>query len=94
MPYWARSVKATIFCIQRIKDENVSQHFSWVNNINYRNCPFDVLELKEFNSTNYGKYTKFVWLTNLKVGSNNFSKIAVKKGLKFFNYDIILLVSY
>ena len=60
----------------KVEDENFIQYFSWVNNINYRDCPFDVLELKEFNSTNYGKYTKFVWLTNLKVGSNNFSKIA------------------
>ena len=57
-----------------IKDENVSQHFSWVNDISYRGSCFDLLELKE--SKDEGKYTKFVWLTNLKVGSNNFSKIS------------------
>jgi hypothetical protein len=58
-----------------IKNESIIQNFSWVNDISYRGCPFDVLELKEFDSTG-GKYTKFVWLTNLKVCSNNFSKIA------------------
>ena len=28
-----------------VKDENTSQHFSWVNDISYRGSYFDVLEL-------------------------------------------------
>jgi len=62
-----------------IKDENVIQHFRWVNNINYRSSPFDVMELKEFNSSSDGKYTKFVWLTNISIDKDNFNKI-VKGG--------------
>ena len=62
--------------IALIKNENIAQHFSWVNDISYRGSCFDVLELKEYNYNDNGKYTKFVWLTNLEVCSNNFSKIA------------------
>jgi hypothetical protein len=57
-----------------IKDENITQHLSWVNDISYRGSYFDVLELKEY--TDEDKYTKFVWLTNLKVNKNDISKIA------------------
>jgi hypothetical protein len=57
-----------------VEDENVTKHFRWVNNINYRRNTFDVLELKEYK--NKKNYTKFVWLTNLKVGKNNITEIA------------------
>ena len=57
-----------------IKDENITQLFSWVNNISYRGSCFDVLELRE--SKDEDKYTRFVWLTNLKVNDSNFEKIA------------------
>jgi len=59
-----------------VEDENVIKHFRWVNNINYRSFPFDVLELKEFNSSSDKKYTKFVWLTNISINSSNFNIIA------------------
>lgn len=32
----------------QVKDGNVIQHFRWVNNVSYRDCPFGVLELKEY----------------------------------------------
>jgi hypothetical protein len=43
-----------------IKNENIIQNFSWVNDISYRGFCFDVVELKEFDSTSDGKYKKFV----------------------------------
>jgi hypothetical protein len=59
-----------------VEDDNIIQNYSWVNNINYRINPFDVLQLEEFNSTGDRKYTKFVWLTNIGINKSNFNKIA------------------
>jgi hypothetical protein len=62
----------------QIKDLDITQNFSWVNNIDYRGPLFDVLECSESKPGSKGKMenTKFVWITNLKVDSNNFKKIA------------------
>jgi len=61
-----------------IKDENITQHFSWVNDISYRGPVFDVLQCNESKPGSKGKIenTKFVWITNLKVTGDNFKKIA------------------
>ena len=61
-----------------IKDEDTTQNFSWVNSISYRGPVFDVLECNESKPGSKGEIenTKFVWITNLNVDSNNFKKIA------------------
>ena len=61
-----------------IKDGNIIQKFSWVNDISYRGPIFDVLECNESKPGSKGKIenTKFVWLTNLKVNKGNITKIA------------------
>ena len=55
------------------KDGKISQKYSWVNGIDHKGNFFDVIELIE---TAPDKKTRFVWMTNLKVGKNNIIKIA------------------
>ena len=57
-----------------IKDENITQHFSWVNDISYRDPVFDVLQCNESKPGSKGKIenTKFVWITNLNPSFPNF----------------------
>ena len=61
-----------------IKDKNIIQNYNWVNSISYRGPIFDVLECNESKPSSKGEIenTKFVWITNLNVDSNNFKKIA------------------
>ena len=47
--------------------------YSWVGGIDHKGNYFDVIELLEATSD---KKTRFVWMTNLKVGKNNIIKIA------------------
>jgi len=56
-----------------IKDDKLVQKYSWVNEIDHKGNFFDVIELIE---TAPDKKTRFVWMTNLKVGKNNIIKIA------------------
>ena len=61
-----------------IKNEDALQSYSWVNGISYRGPVFDVLECSESKASSKGEIvnTRFVWVTNLLVSKNNFSKIA------------------
>ncbi|MBC8388451.1 MAG: hypothetical protein H8E13_10445 [Actinobacteria bacterium] len=56
-----------------VNDGGVSQKYSWVNGIDHKGNYFDVIELIE---TAPNKKTRFVLMTNLKVGKNNIIKIA------------------
>ena len=61
-----------------IKDKNIIQNYNWVNGISYRRPVFDILECNESKVSSKGEIlnTRFVWVTNLLVSKNNFSKIA------------------
>ena len=54
-------------------NDKVSQKYSWVGDIDHKGNSFNVIELDE---ATLDKQTRFVWLTNLKVGKNNIVKIA------------------
>jgi hypothetical protein len=56
-----------------LTDNKINQKYSWVNGIDHKKNIFDVLQCYE---TTEDKQTKFVWLTNLKVGKSNIVKIA------------------
>lgn len=61
-----------------IKDKNIIQNFRWVTGISYRGPCFDILRCNESKISGNGetKNTKFAWITNLKIDSNNYRKIA------------------
>jgi hypothetical protein len=54
-------------------NDKLSQSYGWVNDIDHKGNFFDVLELEELS---IDKKTRFVWLTNFKIGKNNITKIA------------------
>ena len=56
-----------------LSDDKLSQSYGWVNDIDHKGNFFDVLELEELS---IDKKTRFVWLTNFKIGKNNITKIA------------------
>ena len=56
-----------------IANDKLSQKYGWVNDIDHKGNFFDVLELYESSKK---KQTRFVWLTNFKIGKNNITKIA------------------
>ena len=56
-----------------LSDDKLSQSYGWVNDIEHKGNFFDVLELEELS---IDKQTRFVWLTNFKIGKNNITKIA------------------
>lgn len=56
-----------------IANDKLSQKYGWVNDIDHKGNFFDVLELEE---SGIDKQTRFVWLTNFKIGKNNITKIA------------------
>jgi len=56
-----------------IEDDKAVRKYSWVGGIDHKGNYFDVIELDE---TTIDKKTRFVWLTNFKVGKNNIVKIA------------------
>ncbi|MHB8278990.1 MAG: transposase [Candidatus Humimicrobiaceae bacterium] len=56
-----------------IANDKLSQKYGWVNDIDHKGNFFDVLELEELS---IDKKTRFVWLTNFKIGKNNITKIA------------------
>jgi len=56
-----------------LANDKASQKYSWVGDIDHKGNFFDVAELDE---ATVDKKTRFVWLTNLKVGKKNIIKIA------------------
>jgi len=56
-----------------IANDKLSQKFSWVGDIDHKGNSFNVIELDE---ATLDKQTRFVWLTNLKVGKKSIAKIA------------------
>jgi len=59
--------------IVEFKDDEAVRKYSWVGSIDHKGNLFDVIELDE---AALDKKTRFVWLTNFKVGKNNIVKIA------------------
>ena len=58
---------------KEIEEDEIVRKYSWVNGIDHKKNFFDVIELDE---STVDKQTRFVWLTNFKVGKNNIVKIA------------------
>ena len=58
---------------KEIEEDEMVRKYSWVNGIDHKKNFFDVIELDE---STVDKQTRFVWLTNFKVGKNNIVKIA------------------
>ena len=58
---------------KEIEEDEIVRKYSWVGGIDHKGNLFDVIELDE---TTVDKQTRFVWLTNLRVGKNNIVKIA------------------
>lgn len=56
-----------------IANDKLSQKYVWVNDIEHKGNLFDVIELYESSKK---KQTRFVWLSNFKIGKNNITKIA------------------
>ena len=56
-----------------LTDDKAVQKYSWVNGIDHKGNFFDVIELLEIAPD---KKTRFVFMTNFKVGKNNIVKIA------------------
>ena len=56
-----------------IEEDEIVRKYSWVNRIDHKGNYFDVIELDE---TTLDKKTRFVFMTNFKVGKNNIVKIA------------------